>query len=808
MLVCGQLLGLLFLIRMFELENRTVFFVLLGASAGFVVHALLPLRRRLGFFAMLSVASVPAVLGVQAGAVLLAIGGVLIGVCHLRASFRIRVALLLILAAALVVLRTAPGLSGLPWIVGPLLGSMFMFRLALYLHAMRHNEAPSGPAWSAAYFFMAPNVCFPLYPVVDYATFVRTHFDADHFRIYERGIRLMFRGTVHLLVYRLVYYDLAMDPLFVNTLADVVRYVGSTFLLYVKISGQFHLIAGLLCLFGFRLPDTNHLYFLASSPSDFWRRINIYWKDFMMKLVYYPSFFRLRRHGNALAVAASTVFVFAVTWALHSWQSYWLVGSRVLAARDLAFWVLFGVVALAATLWEMRDGRGRHRITDRSWSLARGLGTVGTFALVAVLWSLWNAHSFPTWLHMWSRAANVAPGTWPGILALLVVAVAAAGFGWGAPTLEPPRTDAEPIPLVARRAGARLAAVGVLAFAAAPFMRGALPDRVARVLEHLQGQGWSPAFVILEQQGYYEQLTDRNVRVAAPWYVPEWSAEPRSEPLFKPTGDFLLEKAVPSARTTFLGAAFSTNQWGMRDREYAMDKPAATWRVALFGPSFVMGWGVADDEVFEGLVEAELDSAASAQHRHAEILNFGMSSYSIAQQVLRLEKDGLRFRPDLIVLTMHPYELTGLVRNFERTLAMGLAIPDTGLARIAATVGLVPGRAGRTPDLALVEEEMDVRSFTWARELSAKVGAHLAVLALRVPGHIGGHMDLIRRAATTAGVPLLDCSDLWDGSPVIPFRISGRDSHPNAEGHRKIAECFLHELTVHAHEVGLEQAPF
>ena len=72
----------------------------------------------------------------------------------------------------------------------------------------------------------------------------------------------------------------------------------STFLLYVRISGQFHLVIGMLHLFGFNLPETHHRYLLASSFTDFWRRINIYWKDFMMKVFYYPAFFRLRKLGE------------------------------------------------------------------------------------------------------------------------------------------------------------------------------------------------------------------------------------------------------------------------------------------------------------------------------------------------------------------------------------------------------------------------------------------------------------------------------------------------------------------------------
>ena len=56
-----------------------------------------------------------------------------------------------------------------------------------------------------------------------------------------------------------------------------------TYLLYLRVSGQFHIIVGMLHLFGYDLPETNHRYLLARSVNDFWRRVNIYWKDFMVK---------------------------------------------------------------------------------------------------------------------------------------------------------------------------------------------------------------------------------------------------------------------------------------------------------------------------------------------------------------------------------------------------------------------------------------------------------------------------------------------------------------------------------------------
>ena len=94
---------------------------------------------------------------------------------------------------------------------------------------------------------------------------------------------------MHLILYRLVYNRLVIDAADVTTVPQLVQYLLWPFLLYLRVSGQFHIIVGMLHLFGFNLPETHHLYYLSSSFSDFWRRINIYWKDFMMKLVFYPA---------------------------------------------------------------------------------------------------------------------------------------------------------------------------------------------------------------------------------------------------------------------------------------------------------------------------------------------------------------------------------------------------------------------------------------------------------------------------------------------------------------------------------------
>src|SRR5206468_1890066 len=156
----------------------------------------------------------------------------LIALCHVPVSFGWRVALLAGVAGLLVVLRAdfihAPWSSAL-W---PILGSMFMFRLIVYLYDIRHDKTPFSLSRTLAYFFLLPNVVFPLFPVVDYSTFRRTYLDDDELRIYQRGMNWIWRGTLQLLLYRIVYYYLVISPNEISNLNDLTRFIVANFLLY------------------------------------------------------------------------------------------------------------------------------------------------------------------------------------------------------------------------------------------------------------------------------------------------------------------------------------------------------------------------------------------------------------------------------------------------------------------------------------------------------------------------------------------------------------------------------------------------
>jgi len=177
------------------------------------------------------------------------------------------------------------------------------------------------------------------------------------------------------------------------------------YLLYLKISGQFHISVGMLHLFGYDLPETNRRYLLASGITDLWRRINIYWKEFMAKVFYLPVYFRLRRKGELRAQMVATAVIYPVTWFLHAYQFFWVQGTFRVNFNDGLFWVILGSVGLTE-VWVQSTRPKRPAPAGFAGRLQHAAGIAATFALMAVLWSLWSANSMAEWINF-LRTGNV-----------------------------------------------------------------------------------------------------------------------------------------------------------------------------------------------------------------------------------------------------------------------------------------------------------------------------------------------------------------------------------------------------------------
>ena len=377
------------------------------------LHYLAPFRWKKPLFVAVSMAGLFWIAGAWASAFILGIAAALIGVCYLPIPWIARAAACASIAAAMAIARPRAGLTGIPDNVWPIVASMFMFRIIIYLYELKHAKRPEPLGDTLGYFFLLPNYAFQLFPVVDYRTMQRGYFAEDVHATQRRGLSMMFQGTVHLLGYRLVYHELLIEPGRVHNLAGLLGYIACNYLIYLQVSGQFHMACGMLHLFGYRLPETHHRYLLATSFTDYWRRINIYWKDFMVRIFFNPVVFRLKRWPQPAALALATATVFLATWLLHAYQLYWLRGSWGFTVPDALFWGILGVLVLVNVQIDARRrpasgrraaGAGSGAIPWTAGSAAlRALKVAATFTTIAVLWSLWSSPSPSAWVDLLRR---------------------------------------------------------------------------------------------------------------------------------------------------------------------------------------------------------------------------------------------------------------------------------------------------------------------------------------------------------------------------------------------------------------------
>lgn len=797
-LLMAAQLGLFYLVvHLFRIEETFGFAkiapIIVGGS---LVHALLPMRFRMPFFLFLSLGALFAVLGPTPAAILIGIGLAMIGTCHLPIAMWMRVAILLGITTVLGLYRSDIIPSEWSVLVMPILGSIFMFRLVVYLYDLK-NEKPGTSIWTRlSYFFLLPNVCFPLFPVVDYLMFKRTYYNEKPATIYQQGLLWMMRGSVQLILYRVVYTHLLIPPEQVEGLWTLVQAILTTYLLYLRISGQFHLIVGILCLFGMNLPETHHLYYLASSFSDYWRRINIYWKDFMMKIFFYPSFIRLRKFGTTTALVIATSIVFLMTWILHSYQWYWLQAAFPITVPDGLFWAILGLVVVINSLREIKNPP-KKALGKKEWSLrdatVHSAKVVGMFVFISFLWYLWSSESIDNFV-----TAVMAAGSEPisayllligGLAGLVVIGVFlqfAATRNW---LSHPGAVDGS----IVKTALYCLSAYLVLITVDNQAFKSRISEESVAFVESLQQEGFNKHDQTQFERGYYESLLTTNKYTSALWQnnmnKPAGWVGIQDSDAVQPTSDLRLYELKPSFQTTLKEAPLTTNQYGLRDQEYPMDKPDNTYRIALLGTSYIMGSGVDDSQKVDALVEDKLNKRGDTLNY--EILNFAVGGYGLLQQVEVVAKRVLDFKPDALFYVVQPSEVERTYLRLLKPIKEGVEIEYDGLKQIIEESGLDPDEGSRQFIQYLEPYGEDL--VQWAYDDIVARCEALGITPVMVflpqtmrpfqPGEIEQLTEMGRKAGFTH---TLDLNDVYEDIEMNDIMLAPWDFHPNAAGQRLI----------------------
>jgi hypothetical protein len=789
-------------------------------ATGFVANHFLPAELRGQFFLLLSIATMFAIFGVSDGLLMLGIGLSLIAVCHLPIHVWWRAALLLIAVAVIGCFRA--GVISSPSLIAilPIFASIFMFRLVIYLYDLHTKNEVVSPSLRLSYFFMLPNFAFPFFPVVDFSGWVRAFQAHPSAETYQRGVYWLTVGAIHLLLYRLVNYYLTIDPSDVTGFWSFLYYAVTNFGLYLKVSGLFHMILGCLFMFGFALPETHTRYYLSHSFIEFWRRINIYWKDFMQKMVFNPVFAWVKSRGTShmQAILAAIAAVFFVTWALHAYQWFWLLGTLLFTVPDVLFWLLLGLLLMVQTVEESRPPKPNAVAMIGPGTLL-ALRTVATMLTIVILWSLWSSETLGEWLALvtvaglplidpsapWSPV-NVATSM-AFLFFLFIIFGLAMGYTFG---LAPRGSHArkrigasgkpkEPSQLVLAAQGSAL--VGALLLVQHPQFVGALPARTGNFVLDMGVARLSDRDQAQLERGYYENLTNSRMINSELWNYGQdaenWLGLKFTN-VVQPVSDYRKIVLRPNAAIQFKRGYLSTNSMGMRDREYSETKAPGVVRIGLVGSSRAFGDGVNNDEIFENILEDRWNARAESP---VEILNFSVSGYDAIQKLMVLEQDTLPRSMDAVIFVAHWRDIAGI--SDREDLAQRLAdggLPFEFMEPPLKSAGLAPDMPRReiTRRLKTVADEMVREAYLqFAQKVRAAGALPIWVYLPSTVDHLSAPDDavLLRGFAMEAGFEIIDLWDIYAGINVEELWIAPKvDDHPNGRGHRLIADRLEREL--------------
>jgi hypothetical protein len=337
---------------------------------------------------------------------------------------------------------------------------------------------------------------------------------------------------------------------------------------------------------------------------------------------------------------------------------------------------------------------------------------------------------------------------------------------------------------------------------------GLVPDRLvgagpARLRASLASGLFNRADAARIERGYYEQLLGDGQRLDDLGDLPAlrghrrpggtFAAPVDSAPLVVRVDDLREVTLRPSDSTDRGGIRWSTNAHGMRDREYAVTRPAGTFRIAMVGDSIAAGWGVNVDDRFESILEhAWDDRSRRAGGPAVEIIDCAVPGHAPGQRWHHFQQVGWPFRPDLVICEATEADVVWDERRLRYVLARGQGFDSPLYRRVLDSAGVVPGSSPDQYKHALLPFHREILAGVY-RAMAADADARgvpiVWVLIPRVgqPTVPAKHDAMLATARAAGFARVVDASDAYDGLDPSRIAVEPDDFHPNADGHARLA---------------------
>jgi hypothetical protein len=347
---------------------------------------------------------------------------------------------------------------------------------------------------------------------------------------------------------------------------------------------------------------------------------------------------------------------------------------------------------------------------------------------------------------------------------------------------------------------------------------GLVPERLTgdsamRLRDSLKSNLFNRVDLERIEGGYYDHLLDPGRRLDDLADLPSlrirrrsgstWSIPVEEAPLVVRVDDLREVALQPGATTKQGGLEWRTNAQGMRDRDYAPDKPAGTFRIALVGDSIGAGWGVNVEQRFESILEEIWDGRAQRESGlKVEIINCAVPGHSPGQRWYHFSQIGWPMNPDLVIYESTAADVGWDERRLRFLLARGLGWDCPVYDRALAAAGVERSGSPDEYKRALRPRHWEILAGVYQTMAADCRSRGVPIVWVLVP-RVGRKSDaalqraLVKTARDAGFSHVVDVTDTYLGQDTAGLAVNPDDFHPNARGHARLArrlESALGEL--------------
>ncbi|MFH1510424.1 MAG: SGNH/GDSL hydrolase family protein [Candidatus Woesearchaeota archaeon] len=246
---------------------------------------------------------------------------------------------------------------------------------------------------------------------------------------------------------------------------------------------------------------------------------------------------------------------------------------------------------------------------------------------------------------------------------------------------------------------------------------------------------------------------------------------------------------------TFLQpSTITTNSQGFRDVEHNKGKPANTVRILSLGDSVAFGEGVNLEDTYAKVLERKLNNHSTKKY---EVLNFGRFAYGTMDELELLEKKGLDYSPDIVILMMvyNDFQNVGTVQNDNLLLESVRRDTANSSLRLSQWLDrkLTILEYRKSENMYNETDKYNLVKLPLEGIINLCLQHDIHLMVLQYHGH-QPYMDDISNFLATQGIRTIDLqksklvTDYRNGEIMLP------DGHPTPLGHQIIADILFENL--------------